>query len=90
MDEPTNHLDLHALVWLEHWLCDVYKGIAVVVSHDTCFLNTIATDIIELQSVINGRAKSSLTTYSGDFRTYEITIEGNQCLILSTVLKLPF
>lgn len=53
----------------------MYSGIAVVVSHDTCFLNTVATDIIELQSVINGRSKSSLTTYTGDYRCYEATIE---------------
>jgi ATPase subunit of ABC transporter with duplicated ATPase domains len=62
------------LVWLEHWLTTVYTGITIVVSHDTCFLNTVATDIIELQSVLSGRAKSSLATYRGDYCTYENTM----------------
>jgi len=63
------------LVWLENWLTTVYSGIAIVVSHDTCFLNTIATDTIELQSVLSGRAKSSLIAYSGDYNTYLKTME---------------
>ena len=58
-------MDLHALVYLEHYLCNVYTGIALIVSHDTCFLNTVCTDIIELQSSINGRTHSSLIQYTG-------------------------
>lgn len=62
------------MVWLENWLTTKYTGIAIIVSHDTCFLNSTATDIIELQSVLGGRAKSSLMCYTGDYRTYENTI----------------
>lgn len=53
----------------------MYTGIALVVSHDTCFLNNIGTDIIELQSCMNGRTSSSLIQYSGDYHTYEVTLE---------------
>ena len=80
--QPTNHLDLHALVWLENWLNNVYTGITVVVSHDTCFLNTIGTDIIELQSAMNGRSSSSLIQYAGDYCTYECTLQDTKKNVL--------
>jgi ATPase subunit of ABC transporter with duplicated ATPase domains len=46
--------DLHALVWLEAWLLR-FDGIALIVSHDTCFLNSVCTDILELRSVLAGQ-----------------------------------
>lgn len=74
LDEPTNHLDLHALVWLEHWLVDKFQGIALVVSHDSCFLDSVCTDILELRSTLAGQAKGQLTAYSGDYATYLVTL----------------
>ncbi|CAE7461939.1 ABCF3, partial [Symbiodinium microadriaticum] len=75
LDEPTNHLDLHALVWLENWLTTTFEGIALVVSHDTFFLNAVCTDVLELRSKLGGHKKGELTHYSGDYRSYEVTLE---------------
>lgn len=75
LDEPTNHLDLHALVWLEKWLSEVYQGIAVVVSHDQSFLDEICTDVLELRSTLAGQKRSSLMHYSGDYQTFVATVE---------------
>ena len=74
LDEPTNHLDLHALVWLERWLVYDFEGIALVVSHDTCFLNEICTDILELRSTLANQSSSSLIHYNGDYNTYQKTL----------------
>jgi len=75
LDEPTNHLDLHALVWLENWLNDTFEGICIVVSHDRFFLDCICTDVLELKSPLGGNSKGSLEHYSGDYATYENTVE---------------
>ena len=74
LDEPTNHLDLHALVWLEHWLINEFEGMALIVSHDTYFLNSVCTDVLELRSVLAGASKSSLECYTGDYSTYQNTL----------------
>ena len=54
LDEPTNHLDLHALVWLENWLALNFDGMAIIVSHDQYFLNSVCTDVLELRSTLAG------------------------------------
>jgi len=47
LDEPTNHLDLESIGWLERFLKN-YKGILVVVSHDRHFLNSVCTEIADI------------------------------------------
>jgi len=47
LDEPTNHLDLDSITWLEDFLKN-YKGTLIVVSHDRYFLNSVATDIADI------------------------------------------
>lgn len=47
LDEPTNHLDLDSISWLEEFLFK-YKGALVVISHDRHFLNSVATDIADI------------------------------------------
>ncbi len=47
LDEPTNHLDLQAVEWLEDFLMD-YEGLIIVVSHDRHFLNTVCTNIVDV------------------------------------------
>ena len=42
-----------------------FNGIALLVSHDKFFLDTVCTDILELRSTLVGNAKGSLTHYSG-------------------------
>lgn len=47
LDEPTNHLDLDSIGWLEEFLKD-YEGTLILVSHDRHFLNSVATDIADI------------------------------------------
>ncbi len=47
LDEPTNHLDLSSIGWLEEFLLN-YKGTLIVISHDRHFVNTVATDIADI------------------------------------------
>lgn len=47
LDEPTNHLDVKAINWLEDFLLD-YDGTVIVVSHDRHFLNTVCTNIVDV------------------------------------------
>ena len=48
LDEPTNHLDTDAMDWLEGVLSS-YPGTVIVVSHDRWFLDSVATDILEIE-----------------------------------------
>ena len=59
LDEPTNHLDLESIQWLEEFLL-AYDGVLVVISHDRRFLNSVCTDIadIDYQTII---------TYPGNY-----------------------
>jgi len=65
LDEPTNHLDLEAAMWLQGFLAN-YPRTLIIVSHDRTLLNTVPTAILHLQD-------SSLTTYRGDYDTFERT-----------------
>ncbi len=47
LDEPTNHLDIGAIEWLEDFLME-YEGLVIVVSHDRHFLNTVCTNIVDV------------------------------------------
>jgi ATP-binding cassette subfamily F protein uup len=62
MDEPTNHLDLTAIEWLENYL----KGsniTLIMVTHDRYFLDSVATEIIELD-------RGQLFRYKGNYAYY--------------------
>ena len=47
LDEPTNHLDIEAITWIEDYLAD-YRGTCLFVTHDRCFLDRIATRIVDI------------------------------------------
>ncbi|UUM19508.1 MULTISPECIES: ABC-F family ATP-binding cassette domain-containing protein [unclassified Mycoplasma] len=47
MDEPTNHLDLRSIKWLENFLIE-YDNVVIVVSHDSDFLDSICTHIVDI------------------------------------------
>lgn len=47
LDEPTNHLDIESAEWLERALPELGATV-VVVSHDRWFLESVATEVLEL------------------------------------------
>lgn len=47
LDEPTNNLDLEAISWLEEQL-KRHEGTMVVISHDRHFLNSVCTNILDV------------------------------------------
>ena len=72
LDEPTNHLDLDAIVWLENWLVK-YQGMLIVISHDRDFLNTVTTNIINIEN-------KKIDIYTGNYADFE----GQRAARLST------
>ncbi len=48
LDEPTNYLDIVSISWLENYLKNDFKKLAVVVSHDQDFLNNISSHILDI------------------------------------------
>lgn len=47
LDEPTNDLDLKTISWLEDFLLN-FKNTVIVVSHDRHFLDTVCTQIADI------------------------------------------
>ena len=47
LDEPTNHQDIHAVEWLEDFILEC-ESLIIVVSHDRHFLNTVCTNIVDV------------------------------------------
>jgi len=62
LDEPTNHLDIETIEWLEKLLQKNNKTV-LFVSHDRYFLDTVCTEIREID---HGR----IYTYSGKYADY--------------------
>ncbi|MFA5520161.1 MAG: ATP-binding cassette domain-containing protein [Castellaniella sp.] len=63
LDEPTNHLDLDAMLWLERWLA-AYPGTAVIISHDTEFLDATVSSILHFD-------QRRLHRYRGSYQSFE-------------------
>ena len=70
LDEPTNHLDIQAIEWLEDFLMDC-ESLILVVSHDRHFLNTVCTNIVDVDY-------GQIKMYVGN---YEFWYESSQLLI---------
>lgn len=64
LDEPTNHLDFFSIEWLEKLLQD-FSGSVLFITHDRCFLDNVATRIIELD-------RGKLLTFNGNFKNYQL------------------
>jgi len=47
LDEPTNHLDVETVMWLEDFLAN-FENTVIVVSHDRHFLDTVCTNIVDI------------------------------------------
>lgn len=69
LDEPTNHLDLETVIWLEDYLGDkrTARGerplTILMVTHDRYFLDSVCTDIFELD-------EHNLYSYHGNYAYY--------------------
>lgn len=63
LDEPTNHLDIAAIEWLETVLTQ-FSGSVLLITHDRCFLDRVATRIVELD-------RGNLRDYPGRFTAYQ-------------------
>ena len=59
LDEPTNHLDILSIRWLEQFL-QTYRGVALLISHDHHFLDTVATTIVDVDY-------DSIKAYPGNY-----------------------
>ena len=59
LDEPTNYLDLESLHWLENFL-NRYNGTVITISHDRYFLNSICTNIADIDY-------ETIITYTGGY-----------------------
>jgi ATPase subunit of ABC transporter with duplicated ATPase domains len=59
LDEPTNDLDLKTIGWLEDFLLD-FKNTVIVVSHDRHFLDTVCTNICDIDY-------SKINLYTGNY-----------------------
>lgn len=62
LDEPTNHLDVEMIEWLENYL--VSRDLTLLlVTHDRYFLDSVCTEIIEIDA-------GKLYHYKGNFQYY--------------------
>ena len=62
LDEPTNHLDLDMIEWLEEYLSQ--KSLTLfMVTHDRYFLESICSDIIELDAGFCYKYKGNYSYY---------------------------
>ncbi|MDA0973007.1 MAG: ATP-binding cassette domain-containing protein [Bacteroidetes bacterium] len=59
LDEPTNDLDIRTVAWLEDFLLD-FKNTVIVVSHDRHFLDTVCTNIADIDF-------SKIKVYTGNY-----------------------
>ena len=62
LDEPTNHLDVNTIEWIEEFLNSTSTA-CLFVTHDRCFLDRVATRIVELD---HGKFYS----YSGSYADF--------------------
>ncbi|HMV76734.1 MAG TPA: ATP-binding cassette domain-containing protein [Leptospiraceae bacterium] len=62
LDEPTNHLDIKTISWLENFLSG-HRGVLIVISHDRHFINSISTNIADLDYNV-------IRVYPGNYDDY--------------------
>ena len=62
LDEPTNFLDTEGIEWLTGWIKKTQAAV-IAVSHDRCFLDGIASKIVEIEN-------NRLHEYEGGYSDY--------------------
>eukprot|EP01110_Echinostelium_bisporum_P000420 TRINITY_DN1101_c0_g1_i1.p1 TRINITY_DN1101_c0_g1~~TRINITY_DN1101_c0_g1_i1.p1 ORF type:complete len:1060 (-),score=638.57 TRINITY_DN1101_c0_g1_i1:76-3255(-) len=63
LDEPTNHLDVANVAWLTKYLKELTSATAIIVSHDSGFLNNVCTHVIQYQHMKLKTFKGNLTNF---------------------------
>lgn len=63
LDEPTNHLDIFSIKWLEEYLIRDFTGLLIFISHDSNFLNNLATHILDIDY-------AEITQYTGNYKKF--------------------
>jgi ATP-binding cassette subfamily F protein uup len=79
MDEPTNHLDLSAIEWLENYLSGANITL-IMVTHDRYFLDSVATEIIEID-------RGQLFRYKGNYAYFLEKKEQREEIVKAEVSK---
>jgi len=65
LDEPTNHLSISAVKWITDYLLTLTHQTVLCVSHDTAFLENIATDVIHYEQRAVWGPHRKLVHYKG-------------------------
>jgi ATPase subunit of ABC transporter with duplicated ATPase domains len=68
LDEPTNHLDIISIAWLQEYLKTTFKGLLIFISHDKGFLNTVSTNILDIDY-------DTILDYPGNYDKFCVTKE---------------
>ena len=71
LDEPTNHLDLQSVNWLEDFLLN-FEGTVIVVSHDRHFLNTVCTQMADVDF---GKIKLYVGNYDFWYESSQLALQ---------------
>src|SRR4051812_18567856 len=72
LDEPTNHLDIDSIVWLQDYISR-FAGTVVFITHARTFLQTMATQVVELE---RGRLFDFKGSYQNFLRHRDELLEG--------------
>ena len=64
LDEPTNHLDVGTKEFVANYLRN-YKGMVLVISHDTEFLDTVTN-----KTLFVNKSTHKMKTYDGNYTTF--------------------
>ena len=71
LDEPTNNLDINAINWLEDFLIN-FEGTVIVVSHDRHFLNTVCTQMADVDF---GKIKLYVGNYDFWYESSQLALQ---------------
>jgi elongation factor 3 len=63
LDEPTNHLDVINVKWVKNYINSLTHVTAIMVSHDSGFLNDCCTNIIQIDRLKLKQFRGNLNTF---------------------------
>ena len=87
LDEPTNHLDLDGIEWLEEFLGASPMAVCVI-SHDRYFLESVATQIFEVNRVYPSGVFAVAGGYGKFMEHKALFLDGQNATMASMANKL--